>query len=135
MTIKELLRRHISGTFRTRSPERDMETDLAVLKGVGDAIDKALASLQAEQEGMSKRLQDASERASMAVGNESDEYLTREPAKLEGLRMYEQEMERASARLKSLESHISNLRFVRATFYSRFDALLDRTQRQIQART
>ena len=33
MTIKELLHRHTPGTFRTRSPERDLETDLLLLKG------------------------------------------------------------------------------------------------------
>jgi hypothetical protein len=128
MTIWEVLRRHTVGTFRTRSPERDLETDLLLLQGVGDAIDKALALLQAEQDGMRKRLQGVSEQAAMTVGNESDEYLTREPAMLESLRMCEQEMERASARLKSLKAPIANLRFVQATFYSRFDALLDRTQ-------
>jgi hypothetical protein len=118
--IMQLFRRHSSGEFRTRSPDRDKQTDDAVLGSVGKAIDVALATLQAESEGLNQRLTDARERASLAAGNEHDEYLTREPSNLAGLRKFEEEMRQATARLKVLDEEIVHLRFVRATFYSRF---------------
>ena len=84
------------------------------------AIDAALVKLQTESEGLSRRLQDARERASLAVGNDTDEYLSREPSRLAGLKEFENEMGVAADRLKILDEQIVNLRFVRATFYSRF---------------
>jgi hypothetical protein len=121
--IMQLFRRQLSGEFRTRSPDRDRQTDLATLGGVGKAIDDALAALQAESEGLSRRLNDARERASLAAGNDYDEYLTREPSKLTGLRRYEDEMRQATSRLQALDEDIANLRFVRATFHTRFSKL------------
>jgi hypothetical protein len=122
--IMQLFRRQSSGEFRTRSPDRDKQTDFALLGSVGKAIDDALATLQAESEGLSRRLTDARERASLAAGNEYDEYLTREPSNLAGLRKFEEEMRQATARLKVLDEEIGHLRFVRATFYSRFTKLV-----------
>jgi hypothetical protein len=121
--IMQLFRRQSSGEFRTRSPDRDRQTDLATLGGVGKAIDDALTTLQTESEGLSRRLNDARERASLAAGNDYDEYLTREPSKLTGLRRYEDEMRQATSRLKVLDEDIAHLRFVRATFYTRFSKL------------
>jgi hypothetical protein len=121
--IMQLFRRQSSGEFRTRSPERDKQADFALLGSVGKAIDDALATLQAESEGLNRRLTDSRERASLAAGNEYDEYLTREPSNLAGLRKFEEEMRQATARLKVLDEEIGHLRFVRATFYSRFTEL------------
>ena len=116
----KLFRRQASGEFRTRSADRDRETDSATLGGVGKVIDEALSAMQAEIDGLSKRLSDARERASLAVGNDYDEHLTREPAMLRSLQKYEAQMRQATERLKVLEEDVGHLKFVRATFYSRF---------------
>lgn len=121
--IMQLFRRQASDGFRTRSPDRDRQTDRATLGGVGKAIDEALAAMQGELDGLSRRLSDARERASLAVGNDYDEYLTREPAKLSGLQKYEAQMRQATERLKVLEEDLGHLKFVRATFYSRFSRM------------
>jgi hypothetical protein len=121
--IMQLFRRQSSNGFRVRSADRDRDTDANTVGAVGQAIDKALNSLQAEFNGLTRRLTDARERASLAVGNDHDEYLTREPAKLIGLRKYEVQMRQASERLKILEEHIGHLKFLHATFYTRFSEM------------
>ncbi len=59
--------------------------------------------------------------ASVTVGTATDEYVTREPARTEGLASYEAERRRGRERLLQLENHISNLKFMRAAFVTRFD--------------
>jgi hypothetical protein len=106
--------------FKTRSPARDQDTDKETIGRVAEAIDNALSALQAEQGGLSRRVEDAAAMASLAVGNESDEYVSREPEKATALRGYEEEMKRGRLRLAALEQHILNLRFLRAAFLTRF---------------
>jgi len=106
--------------FKTRSPERDQATDNEAIGRVAVAIDNALSALQSEQAGLSRRVDDAVAMASIAVGNESDEYVSREPDKTTALRGYEDEMKRGRDRLRVLEQHILNLRFLRAAFLTRF---------------
>lgn len=124
--LKQFFRRG-SSEFRARAPDRDRQSDLATLGNVGKSIEDALKAMQAEMEGLSRRLEDASSRASLVVGTDHDEYLSREPAKLAGLRKFEQEMRLATLRLKILNENIVHLRFVRATFYSRFPKLTPAT--------
>jgi hypothetical protein len=106
--------------FKTRSPERDQETDKETIGRVAEAIDNALSALQAEQAGLFKRVEDTVAMASLTVGNESDEYVSRDSEKTAALRGYEDEMKRGRLRLAALEQHILNLRFLRAAFLTRF---------------
>ena len=106
--------------FKTRSPERDQATDSEVIGRVALAIDHALSALQTEQTGLLGRVEEAVAMASLAVGTDSDEYVSREPAKTEALRGYEDDMKRSRERLRALEQHILNLRFLRAAFLTRF---------------
>ena len=106
--------------FKTRSPQRDLVTDGESIGRVAEAIDSALSALQAEQVGLSRRVEDAVAMASLAVGNESDEYVTREVSKTDALRGYEDEMKRGRERLRALDQHVLNLRFLRAAFLTRF---------------
>lgn len=118
--FKSLFARKSEDGFKTRSPERDLATDGATVGRVAEAIDSALAALQAEQSGLSRRVEDAVAMASLAVGTESDEYVSREDSKTDALRGYEDEMRRGRDRLRTLEQHILNLRFLRAAFLTRF---------------
>ena len=106
--------------FRTRSPERDAVGDRNLLAGVEGAIDNALASLQAQKDGLTHRMEDALGRASMAVGNDTYEHDTRDSVRTEALRGFETELANARVRLAVVEGHLSNLKFVRAVFLSRF---------------
>jgi hypothetical protein len=118
--FKSLFARKPDEGFKTRSADRDLATDGATIGRVAEAIESALAALQAEQTGLSRRVEDAVAMASLAVGNESDEYVSREENKTDALRGYEDDMRRGRDRLRLLEQHVLNLRFLRAAFLTRF---------------
>lgn len=118
--LQHFLRRKDPDDFRTRAAERDELSDRKTLGGIAKAIDRALAALEAERTGLSQRFKDARDGASVAVGTEHDEYLSREPTTLAELRGFEEQMIRASRRLAVLHEEIANLRLVRAVFYFRF---------------
>jgi hypothetical protein len=109
--------------FKARSPDRDLATDLAAIGKVAEALDGALSAMQAEQVGLSRRVEEATAIASLAVGNDSDEYISREPTKNIALQDYENEMKRGRDRLRTLEQNIADLRFVRAVLHTRFPNL------------
>ena len=121
--FKSWIARKSGEVFKTRSPDRDVATDNDTIGRVAEAIDSALVALQGEQAGLSRRVAEAVAMASFAVGNESDEYVSREDSKTDALRGYEDDMRRGRDRLHTLEQHILNLRFLRAAFLTRFPAL------------
>ena len=120
--FKALFARRADDGFKTRSPERDSATDKDSIGRVAEAIDGALAALQAEQAGLSKRVEDAVAMAALAVGTDSDDYAEREASRTDALRGYEDEMRRGRERLRILDQHVLNLRFLRAAFLTRFPA-------------
>jgi hypothetical protein len=120
--FKSLFARKSDEGFKTRSADRDLATDDATIGRVAEAIDSALAALQAEQAGLSRRVEDAVALASLAVGNESDEYVSREASKTDALRRCEDEIRRGRDRQRALEQNVLNLRFLRAAFLTRFPA-------------
>ncbi len=118
--LKHLFRSRLSGGFRTRSSERDTETDASLIGALGTTIARALAAFEKERDGLNRRISEAQMLASVTVGTGTDEYVTREPEKAAGLASYESEMRRGRERLAKLESHIANLKFMRAAFATRF---------------
>jgi len=118
--LKSLFRSRSSDKFRTRSADRDVDNDAALIDSVGTSIRNALAAFEKEREGLGRRVSDAQMLASVAVGTGTDEYTTREPTQTAGLASYEAEMRRGQERLSKLENHINNLRFMRAAFATRF---------------
>jgi hypothetical protein len=118
--LKGLFRSRASNGFRTRSADRDTDADAALIESVGASIGDALAAFEKERDGLSRRISDAQMLASVTVGTGTDDYVTREPAQAEGLASYEAEMRRGRERLTKLENHISNLKFMRAAFATRF---------------
>jgi len=119
--LKGFFRSHLPDGFRSRSPDRDIETDAARIGKIGSAITDVLAAFENERDGLNRRISEAQTAASVTVGTATDEYVTREPARAEGLASYEAEMRRGRERLLQLENHISNLRFMRAAFVTRFN--------------
>ncbi len=118
--FKALFARRSSDVLKTRSPERDRATDQDTIGRVAETIDSALAVLQAEQAGLMRRVEDAMAMAALAAGTESDEYVDRESSRTDGLRSFEDETKRARDRLRALDQHVLNLRFLRAAFLTRF---------------
>lgn len=118
--FKDLFARRSSGALKTRSPERDRASDKDTIGKIGETLDSALAVLQAEQSGLMRRVEDTVAMAALTAGTESDEYVGRESSRTDALRGFEEESKRARDRLRVLEQHILNLRFLRAAFLTRF---------------
>lgn len=118
--IKLFSRSSSKAEFRTRSAERDDFGDRGLLRPVATAIDHAIASLQSEKDGLAHRMDDALTRASITAGNDVYEHDTRDPVRTEALKGFEQELASARRRLSIVDGHLTNLKFVRAVFLSRF---------------
>ena len=65
--------------FKARSVGRDSETDRVRAASVLRSIEEALKAEKAEQTGLQARIGDVLARAAVTLGNDSDEYLTRDP--------------------------------------------------------
>ena len=106
--------------FRTRSPGRDLAGDRALIESIERAIDDAMHNLQAQKDKLATRMQDALDRASLTVGNDTYEQETRASDRTEALRKFENELASARARLSVVEGQLTNMEFVRSVFLSRF---------------
>ena len=106
--------------FRARSPERDAETDRERLDAVFGALDQALSSAEAEQAGLTKRVDDVLARAAVTFGNGDDEYLTRESLDSHHLDLFETEIQNGQRRLRELKSSIAQYKAVREALVAQF---------------
>jgi hypothetical protein len=106
--------------FRARSPERDAETDRSRLDPLFLALDQALTSAEAEQAGLTRRVDDVLARAAVTFGNGDDEYLTREKLDSDHLDLFETEIQNGQRRLRELTVNISHFRFLKTVLLSRF---------------
>jgi hypothetical protein len=118
--IKLFSRSSAKAKFRTRSAERDVVGDRGLLSPIAAAIDHAIASLQSQKDGLTHRMDDALTRASITAGNDVYEHDTRDQIRTEALKGFEQEVANARKRLSVVDVHLTNLKFVRAVFLSRF---------------
>jgi hypothetical protein len=107
-------------SFRTRSAERDRESDLVNIERVAKAIDQAIASFKAERDGLDQRLVDVTSRAAIFAGNGSDDYHEREKAESDRLSELDTEVKNAQRRLDRLAHNISQFEFLRDELRSRF---------------
>jgi len=106
--------------FKARSAERDAQTDRLRVGSILLAIDNALIAAQAEQSGLTRRVDDFLARAAVTFGNDTDEYLTRE--RLDSLHqdLFDNEISAGQRRLEELVLTIAHFKFLRATMLSRF---------------
>ncbi|MBU6459198.1 MAG: hypothetical protein KGQ48_16930, partial [Bradyrhizobium sp.] len=106
--------------FKARSADRDVETDRSRVGPILSAIETALVATEAEQSGLGKRVQDILARASVTFGNDTNEYLTREPLDNDHQRLFSEEILNGQHRLNELSVMITHLRFLKAAAQSRF---------------
>jgi hypothetical protein len=109
--------------FKTRSSERDVTTDRERTQSIMTAIENGLAAAESEQLGLKRRLDDVLARASVSVGNGSDEYLDREAHRTEALNFFDGEIVRAEGRLKELATMIAHFKFMKTAMLTRFPEL------------
>ena len=113
-----------SGTqFRARSVSRDAETDQARALSILHAIDAALDAAKVEQNGLGARIDDVMARAAVTFGNDSDEYLTRDPQDSRHQDLMGYEIANGQRRLADLEVNIAHFEALKAAVLSRFPHL------------
>jgi hypothetical protein len=109
--------------FQIRSNQRDKQTDSERIGSVIKVIDGAISAALHEKNSLSLRVRNALDLAAIAMGNESDEYLTREKKDTSRIEGYEQQFIGGQARLDELEMQIEGLRAVHELLRSRFPVL------------
>ena len=106
--------------FRARAPGRDAETDRSRVESILLAVETSLTAAEAEQSGFSRRVEDVLARAAVTIGNDSDEYLTREPLDNHHQDLFGIEILNGQRRLRELALAISHFKFLKAAILSRF---------------
>ena len=114
------LRARANNYFKTRSASRDTETDHARATSVFRSIEDALDGAKAEQAGLKSRIEDALARAAVTLGNDSDEYLTRDPEDNHYQNLLGAEIVNGQRRLNDLGVSIGHFQFLRAALVTRF---------------
>lgn len=107
-------------TFRTRSGDRDRQTDTARIAKIMEALDEALDGSRAERGGLDRRLGDVLARAAISGGNGDDEHLTRDSSAIDRLKAFDAEIKGAQHRLESLDQHIAQFETLKREVISRF---------------
>ena len=109
--------------FKARAPGRDAETDRSRVESILLAVETSLSAAEAEQSGLSRRVEDVLARAAVTIGNDSDEYLTREPLDNHHQDLFGIEISNGQRRLRELSIAISHFRFLKTAILSRFPDL------------
>jgi hypothetical protein len=106
--------------FKARSADRDTETDHQRVGSILLAVETALAAAEAEQSGLTRRVDDFLARAAVTFGNGTDEYLTREALDSHHHDLFDNEISNGQRRLQELVQMITHLKFLKAATLSRF---------------
>jgi hypothetical protein len=94
--------------------DRDAETDRSRIESIISAIEAVLVATEAEQFGLAQRVQDILARASVTFGNDTHEYLTREPLDDDHQRLFSAEILNGQRRLNELSLMITHVTFLKA---------------------
>jgi hypothetical protein len=121
--IKQLLQFSSDSEFRTRSKERDADTDNEAIKSIASAIEAALNKAENERIGLKARIDDVLSRAAIVGGNDIDDYLTRAEDRSTMLSDSDAEIRRGEERLKVLDQNIVHVKFLKTALRTRFPDL------------
>ena len=120
MLINRFRRSRADGLFQTRAPARDQELDDQLVGQIASAIDEALQKVEAQRDGLKRRLDDVIARAAIVGGKDLDDFLTRDEARATLLAVSDSEIARGQTRLKTLDEQLSHFKFLKAALQSRF---------------
>jgi hypothetical protein len=118
--IRQLFRFRPDDGFRTRSRERDVNTDIEGLRSIASAIEKALNQAETERTGLKVRIDDVLSLAAIVAGNDIDDYLTRTEDRSTMLNDSDSEIKRGQERLKVLDQNIVHFKFLKTALQTRF---------------
>jgi hypothetical protein len=114
------LRTRATISFKARSAGRDAETDHARVASVFRSIEDALDGAKAEQAGLKSRVDDVLARAAVTQGNDSDEYLTRDPEGSHYQSLLNIEIANGQRRLNELGVTIGHFQFLKSALITKF---------------
>jgi hypothetical protein len=114
------LRARANHYFKARSASRDTETDQARAASVFRSIEDALNGAEAEQAGLKSRIDDILARSAVTLGNDFDEYLTRDPQDNHYQSLLNTEIANGQRRLNDLEVAIGHFKFLKTALITRF---------------
>jgi hypothetical protein len=124
----ELLRARAQNYFKARSADRDAETDHARAVSIFRSIENALEEAKAEHAGLKSRIDDVLARAAVTMGNDSDEYLTRDPKDNHYQNLLGTEIANGQRRLNELGLTIRHFLFLKIALITRFPNLTPPTE-------
>jgi hypothetical protein len=101
-------------SFKARSPARDNELIETLVSQVESALHHAAREIEAQRDGLRRRLDAVITRAAVIGGNDIDDFLTRDGADAAVLAASDAEIARAEARLKVLKQQLSSFEFLEA---------------------
>jgi hypothetical protein len=90
--------------------------ELTIFRSIEDALEDA----RAEQAGLKSRIDDALARSAVTLGNDSDEYLTRDPEDNHYQNLLGTEIADGQRRLNELEVTIRHIQFLKTALVTRF---------------
>jgi hypothetical protein len=111
--------------FQVRSDQRDKQADSERIGSVIKVVDDAISAAQREKNSLGLRVRNALDLAAIAMGNDSDEYLTRESKDTNRIKEYEQQFIAGQARLDQLETQIEGLSAVQQLLREKFPAVIE----------
>src|ERR1700674_5105678 len=106
--------------LRSRSADRDAETDRLRVSSISEVIENALRAAEQEQSGLNRRVEDVLARAAVTLGNGTDEYLEREALDSQHQDLFGAAISHGQRRLKELATAITHFKFLKAATLSRF---------------
>src|SRR5229473_6221412 len=114
------LKARANNYFFVRNAARATETDRARATSILRSIEYALEGSKAEQAGLKSRIDDALARAAVTLGNDSDEYLTRDPEDNHYQNLLGTEIANGQRRLNELGVTIGHFQFLKTALVTRF---------------
>ena len=115
--------------FRARSSARDSDTDYTRAASILRSIEHELEEANAEHAGLTLRIDDVLARAAVTLGDDSDEYLTRDPKDSHHQNLLGTEIANGQRRLNELEATIGHFKFLKTALVTRFPDLKLRMKR------
>jgi hypothetical protein len=117
--LENILRKS-SLSFKARSPERDNELIEKLVNQVASTLRQAAQEVEAQRDGLNRRLEAVTTRAAVIGGNDIDDSFARDEADAAALAASDVEIARAESRLKTLKEQLSHFTFLEATLHARF---------------
>jgi predicted nucleic acid-binding Zn-ribbon protein len=127
--LQVLLRARANTYFKARSPARDSDSDHTRAASILRSIEHELEDANAERAGLTSRINDVLARAAVTLGNDSDEYLTRDPEDGHHQNLLNTEIANGQRRLNELERTIGHFQFLKTALKTRFPDLKPRMKR------